>query len=145
MIIIQSLYFKILSYYLTDQLDPPEQGGIIGMKSGVICEYAHDIKLAGVYEVSYVPDTRSLNKIIEEWYKNGIDFAGIIHSHPDGKESLSIGDMNYAKLLFDCNSELDFAYFPIVCRNRIIPFKIVKIDNKLECFVEDVIIIEEID
>ena len=115
------------------------------MRTGVICEYAHDIKFTGVCELSYVPEVRYLNRIIEEWYKNGIEFAGIIHSHPAGKESLSVGDMNYAQLLFNCNPELEFAYFPIICGNRIIPFKIVKPDNKLEYVVEDVIIIEEID
>ena len=36
----KNTYLKILNSYST--LVPPEEGGILGSKDGVICEYEHD-------------------------------------------------------------------------------------------------------
>lgn len=93
---------------------PPEQGGILGMKDGVICEYIHDNSIPEMDKAIYVPDTAFLNGCIERWSKDGIDFCGIIHSHPKGQKELSSGDLEYIEKLYRNNPHLKTMYFPLM-------------------------------
>ena len=92
---------------------PIESGGIIGEKDGVICEYFFD-KKAKQNQEKYVPSLNLLNKIIERWHENGINFIGIVHSHPNNYKRPSLNDEKYAQKLMKCNPHLSRLIFPIV-------------------------------
>jgi hypothetical protein len=110
--IIRRIYSKILDSY---PLPPPEQGGILGIRDGVICEYYHDCSGNTTDQAVYEPDVETLNKILAEWEERGIQFAGMVHSHLLGQESLSSGDKEYVKVLFDALPlDMNKLYFPIV-------------------------------
>lgn len=142
MIIHKSTYNKILSHFYSLH---NEQGGIIGIRSGVVCEYEHDIQEDYIEDVSYVPNITFLNRKINEWYIKDIEFAGIVHNHPDGHDTLSFGDINYAKLLLDCNSELGSLYFPIICNNQIVAYRIEKSEHRLNVILDEVKIVDSVD
>ena len=108
----QNVYLKIMSSY---PLPPPEQGGIMGMKNGVICEYFHDNSSDEIHKAVYELDVDVLNRKIQEWSEQNIQFAGIVHSHMLGQNTLSSGDREYIKVLFNNLPEwIDELYFPIV-------------------------------
>ena len=112
MIILEKVYKKIFESF---PVPPPEQGGIIGIKNGVVCEYYHDASCDVTNSLVYVPDVLLLNKIIQDWEERQIQFAGIVHSHPIGQESLSSGDKEYIQLVFDSLPEhINKLFFPIV-------------------------------
>ena len=110
--LLQNIYLKILNSY---PIPPPEQGGIMGVKNSIICEYFHDNSKNTTDRAVYEPDINAINQRIEEWDKNGIQFVGIVHSHLLGQNTLSSGDKEYIKMLFnylpECIKEL---YFPII-------------------------------
>lgn len=110
--ITKDVYEKIQSKYV---MPPPEQGGIIGIKNGVVCEYYHDSFCGFTDKAIYEPAVDILNQKIEEWLENDIQFAGIVHSHVLGQDALSSGDINYIKVLFDNFPEwIDELYFPVI-------------------------------
>ncbi|MGN0473846.1 MAG: hypothetical protein ACI4IJ_02025 [Acutalibacteraceae bacterium] len=91
-----------------------ESGGIIGEKDGVISSYFFD-RDAKRTSNEYYPNAGLLNEIIEDWYYQGISFAGIVHSHPFGRRELSSDDIKYAKNILCHNCEITHhLYFPIV-------------------------------
>lgn len=110
--LLQNVYLKMLNSYI---IPPPEQGGIVGMKNSIVCEYYHDNSENATDRAVYEPDTNALNKKIEEWDKNGIQFAGIIHSHLLERNTLSSGDKEYIKQIFNNLPEVvNELYFPII-------------------------------
>lgn len=76
-----------------------ESGGILGCKNGEI-KYLFD---RACYENEYIPNTIFLNKILEEWQENNIDFIGIIHSHKE-RTKLSYSDIEYARQIIKHNN-----------------------------------------
>lgn len=112
MYIIKNVYDEILKSY---SLPPPEQGGILGVKNGIVCEYYHDDSVGTTENAVYVPKVAVLNKKIEEWSAEKIIFGGIIHSHLLGQSELSAGDEEYIKRLFELLSpKINLLYFPII-------------------------------
>ena len=75
--------------------EPPEIGGILGGKNGVVTCHVLDYGKTGGSPCSYTPNIAYLNRKIEEWFKDGIEFMGIFHVHFGGAESLSPGDKLY--------------------------------------------------
>lgn len=108
-------YKEILSHY-TSVL--PERGGILGKKENIIVDYIHDNTRPILNRAIYVPDTEFLNRFIEEWAEKDIEFCGFVHSHPDGQNTLSGGDMEYIKLLYEVNPQLKNTYFPLILNGR---------------------------
>lgn len=76
-------------------LKVPETGGILGSQDGEIKAFFYDVK-GSHSEKCYIPDVRSLNRQIVKWSEEGIDFAGIVHSHWEHAE-LSAQDLRYAR------------------------------------------------
>lgn len=110
--LLQNVYLKMLNSY---PIPPPEQGGIIGIKNSIVCEYYHDNSKNATDRAVYEPDINALNQRIEKWDKYGIQFAGIVHSHLLGQNTLSFGDKEYIKTLFNALPEwINELYFPIV-------------------------------
>lgn len=96
---------------------PPEIGGILGEHNNVVSHVKFDCGLmyTGKKKCGYMPDTKKLNKYIEGWQREGINFCGIFHTHFYGVETLSDGDINYIKKNMNALPEgTDCLYFPIV-------------------------------
>ena len=93
---------------------PPECGGILGQRNGIITDFCFDRKGDSL---SYSPDCEFLNAQIEKWASDGIEFAGIAHSHPFGQELLSAEDIRYIKRILQSNNREEnnrTLYFPVV-------------------------------
>lgn len=97
---------------------PPENGGIIGSKNGIICEYFHDVNSHNYDFAIYEPDIELLNSTILLWKEQGIDFQGIVHSHLPEENSLFGADKEYIEQIFETlPREINCLYFPIVLPN----------------------------
>ena len=69
---------------MTDLLErtpipPPETGGILGGQAGVITRYYADMGVSHM-PAHYMPHADILNRVIERWKAERIDFYGIFHS-----------------------------------------------------------------
>lgn len=93
---------------------PPEQGGILGIKNGVICDLVIDNSCQPTGRAIYSPDIQFLNRQIEKWADEGIEFCGIIHSHPSWQTTLSAADMEYIEEIYLNNPGLGITYFPLI-------------------------------
>lgn len=102
---------QILSAYSTV---PPEQGGILGMKNGVICEYIHDNSGLETNRAVYVPNIAFLNECIAKWADEGVEFCGMVHSHPSEQKELSSGDYEYIEKIYQLNPQLGISFFPLI-------------------------------
>ena len=78
-------------------LTVPETGGILGVRAGrVVSEFYHD-STGTTTERNYIPDIDSLNKVLRDWKRRGIEFVGFVHSHHADNKNLSNVDIKYAK------------------------------------------------
>lgn len=102
----KEVYDQILD---TIAVQPPETGGVLGRKNGIICKYFYDDN-ADINQYRYVPNVEKINTILDQWLKDDIEFAGIIHSHPEDVNELSYADIHYARKILQENSlETDFS------------------------------------
>ena len=84
------------------------------MKDGVVCAYIHDDSDPETERAVYVPNTAFLNDCIKKWADAGIEFCGVVHSHPAGQDTMSSGDLDYIKALYEVNSGLEKTFSPLV-------------------------------
>ena len=95
--------------------EPPETGGILGGSGGVVTCSVLDVGKAGGPPCSYTPDVAFLNRQIQEWFKDGIEFMGIFHVHFGGAASISAGDKMYIEQIMKAMpEEITCLYFPII-------------------------------
>lgn len=87
---------------------PIESGGIFGEKEGIVCRFYAD---GHTSPSEYRPDTALLNRVLAQWRREGIGFAGMAHSHPNGLLTLSVGDMAYAREILRANPQLSSVLF----------------------------------
>ena len=95
---------------------PAESGGMLGSSDGgkTIDAYYFDVSSANSSN-TYTPDTNALNRIIGEWNQRGIQFCGMIHSHPLGYAGPSLPDYEYAdRILTAMKLPRNLIYLPIV-------------------------------
>lgn len=93
---------------------PPEIGGVIGGKGGVIFAYEMDEGNKQERLCSYAPNVNYVNEVIRKWTKANIDFYGIFHVHFFGIQSLSFGDIAYMNQIIAAMPPLiDKLYFPL--------------------------------
>ena len=112
---------------------PPEQGGILGMKDGVISAFVLDNSEQKTESAEYSPNTQFLNRQIEKWADEEIEFCGILHSHPSGQTTLSGSDMEYIKELYHVNPWLEKTYFPLIIDGcDMIIYAVEKSNGKIE-------------
>lgn len=90
----------------------PETGGILGKKDETICAYYFDYT-ASCDSNTYKPDMVTVNRIISEWERQDIQFAGIIHSHEEMQSKLSCADIVYAQEIMTAN-DMETILFPLV-------------------------------
>jgi hypothetical protein len=136
MIIEQSIYNKILSQI---KPAPPESGGIIGEKGGIITHFLYDGGLMSRNTGCYVPDIYKLNRVLLQWRNKGIKFCGIIHSHINNQTELSGGDIKYIYQILlnmpECYTRL---YFPLVVKGKLIAYRAKHTVNGIDMIREKV-------
>lgn len=94
---------------------PPESGGILGGRNGIVTNFLADKGKMGGPQCSYTPDTDFLNQAIKRWAEQGIGFMGMFHTHFGGAETLSEGDKAYiVRIMKAMPEEINCLYFPIV-------------------------------
>lgn len=75
----------------------PEMGGILGVRDNrTVTEFYHD-NTGKTTARNYTPDIDSLNMVLRDWKRCGIEFVGFVHSHPPNKKTLSNIDIKFAK------------------------------------------------
>lgn len=94
---------------------PAECGGILGTDdTGIITSYYFDETGTGT-EDSYEPDVETINSILtNEWLPKGIQMVGIVHSHANGHDVPSCGDIHYGMRILQSLDEQEKFYLPIV-------------------------------
>ena len=93
---------------------PPESGGMLGGTGRSINRFHFD-EFAYTDSNSYVPDTRTLNRIIQSWQNEGMRFMGIVHSHDQHPRLLSTDDLAFARSILRVNgAAISRVYFFIV-------------------------------
>lgn len=122
---------------------PPEIGGILGGKSGVISTYVIDIGLDTFNNYAhYYPNINMLNKIINNWTKQGISFYGIFHTHFPGGNQLSLGDKKYIyQIMLAMPIEINKLLFPIILPSEIIWYQACRKDSQIFICRDDIKII----
>lgn len=94
-----------------------ETGGILGSKNNIICSFYFD-KNAFRYHQKYCPDIDDFNLKLAEWGRDGILFAGIAHSHPNGYIQLSYADRESIRSIVKSVPHLPQLYFPIITKSN---------------------------
>jgi hypothetical protein len=93
-----------------------EIGGILGSsKNGIITDVVADIpeNVVGC-RFDYSPNIAFLNKQIENWAENDIEFLGLFHTHFSGSKNLSEADVEYIKAIMNVSRGLvEYLYFPL--------------------------------
>lgn len=123
--------------------EPPESGGILGGSGGVVTCSVLDVGKAGGPPCSYTPNTTFLNRQIQEWFRDGIEFMGIFHVHFGGAESLSTGDIAYIEQIMNVMPEqITCLYFPIILmpEREIVVHRVSKDDGKIKIEREQIFI-----
>ncbi len=94
---------------------PPECGGILGGRDGIITELVLDTSKPEHTAAVYTPDTAFLNGQLVQWQAQGIAFLGMFHTHPKGQPALSTADQMYiAQIMAVMPASVEELYFPIV-------------------------------
>ena len=110
---------------------PPESGGILGAKDGIVTDYFADKGLPDKTGYgTYAPNTTLLNEIIGNWAKDDIDFCGLYHTHLPGGISLSDADKEYIREILIA-AKKDKLFFPILLDNQMIVYCAYWIKNRL--------------
>lgn len=92
---------------------PVEAGGIFGMRDGAVCRFLAE---GHTSSAEYRPNVSLLNAAIAEWAREGIAFAGLAHSHPNGVLRLSRGDVSYAEAIVAANPQIKELYFAVAAQ-----------------------------
>ena len=75
----------------------PEMGGILGINENRIVTEFHFDNLGVTEDHRYIPNIITLNEIICIWQSKQVEFIGFVHSHPKGRNKLSLIDIDCAK------------------------------------------------
>lgn len=94
---------------------PFESGGLLGKRDDKIVIFLFD-NTKNDKRNFYVPNISKFNEELIRWASEGIEFAGIVHSHPNGCNLLSYSDIKYIKDLANCAKDIECLYFPIVTK-----------------------------
>ncbi len=96
------------------QSHPSECGGVLGAApKEPISKFYFDVTGISTSD-SYTPDYIRINEILSEWETKGIFMVGIVHSHDNGGEFPSCGDLYYCQQILHSSSDLTEFLLPIV-------------------------------
>lgn len=93
-----------------------ETGGILGAESDdtVSCVFADLPDSTAGCRFDYFPNTVFLNKQIEAWSENNIEFVGMFHTHFSGSKNLSAADSKYIEAIMNESRGItEYLYFPV--------------------------------
>lgn len=94
---------------------PPESGGILGEKDGIVCAVCLDQANQVLTQAEYRPNVEYLNAVISGWERTGVDFAGLFHTHLSEQTSLSGSDRYYiTQIMQALPSSTEKLFFPVV-------------------------------
>lgn len=112
-VVITDLVYKRI--YTEIALHHPERGGALFGPKGLpfITHFEMDID-AETTAVSYIPSTRLINRVPNIEVEIGLQFKGIIHSHPRGVIQPSRGDADTVSSFFRLNPHFSAMALPIV-------------------------------
>lgn len=112
MLILESVNEAILSY---QPESPPETGGILGGRGGIVTDFRLDDGSPTGKLCSYTPNTVLLNETIRRWQREKIEFMGVFHTHFFGVDTLSDSDMRYVEAIMkNMPPPIEQLYFPII-------------------------------
>jgi len=123
---------------------PPETGGIIGGKNGIVTNFEFDkYDVDNSFENSYTPNVDYLNKIITRWLGEGIRFLGIFHSHVENEVSLSLPDRGYIQQIMESIPDsIERLYFPLIFpRKKMLVFVAQRDGNVVKIREEEVVLL----
>lgn len=111
---------------------PPEVGGIMGGRDGIIDKIVIDEGELPNTGIKYIPNVQLMNQYIQKWYMEKINFFGMFHTHLPQWEILSHADKKYIKKIMNyMPSEIECLYFPLVFPDYMIKsFKAVRRNGK---------------
>lgn len=110
--ILSNVYDEMKSFF---SRSPIESGGILGIKNGILCRFFAD---GSTSSEEYRPNICVLNRVIAGWWQEGIAFAGIAHSHPNGVLQLSREDLSYAETIMAANPQIAALYFAVAAQRN---------------------------
>ena len=92
-----------------------ECGGVLGAGAdGIVSEFYFDAT-GQSNPNGYAPDVNAINKmLINDWMPHSILMVGIVHSHVNGVDVPSCGDINYGIRILQALDTVDRFYLPIV-------------------------------
>ena len=122
---------------------PPESGCILGSRDGIVEWFAYDSGSLIQDAAMYIPDTKWLNGIIDQWSGEQIEFCGLAHSHPDGQDSLSGSDTEYIDAIMRAMpGSINRLFFPLVFPGKkMIAFTAFRNRDKIEILFDEIIIL----
>jgi proteasome lid subunit RPN8/RPN11 len=93
----------------------PERGGaLFGPKGRALVTHFEYDALASTSAVSYIPSTRLIDNVARVERETGLEFKGIVHSHPPGFAHPSTGDERTMASFFRLNPHIASVALPIV-------------------------------
>ncbi|MDO4154763.1 MAG: hypothetical protein Q4E21_07940 [Clostridia bacterium] len=112
---------------------PPESGGLLGGRGGVITQYIADSGLGNGYD-RYAPNVQVFNAVLAEWQKDGVQFFGLYHSHFPQGERLSDADVFYIETILRATANAaDTLYFPLVFpKEKMIAYRVALSDGQVQ-------------
>lgn len=137
--ITEQVYYSIYSFPNA----PPEIGGILGGKNGVVTDIVIDNRNAVSNKAIYIPNIDFLNSKIEKWEKQNIEFYGIFHTHFSDNTLSKDDRINIEKIMYSMPKSIIKLYFPIVIpQKEMIAYVAERKNNKINIYLEDIDIIE---
>ena len=113
----------IYDQLLSTPAPPPETGGFLGRRSGVVCPLCRDFSLQSQAFLRYTPSQARLDKAITDWRTDGIQFCGIYHTHPANQRRLSTADRQFITAFLNANPAIAEPFlFPVVVPDEEIVF-----------------------
>lgn len=107
---------------------PPEAGGILGSDDGgkTVTHFVFDAGKPLLDCAIYMPDIPFLNEVIRDFAAQGVQFCGMVHSHPSAEDTLSKDDEAYIQQIMNAMpTYVKVLYFPLVLPGiAVIPFSI---------------------
>lgn len=122
---------------------PPESGGVLGGRNGVVTQFVLDLGLTTTRDDFYIPNVEYCNDVIAMWQTIGIAFYGILHTHPENSKELSPADRAYILSVMQVMPKtIDRLYFPLVFpRVGIRAYSAVRKENNITLKTEDIILV----
>ena len=119
---------------------PPEMGGILGGKKGIVSTFVIDTGLETIDNYGhYRPNVMMLNQIINNWAKQEISFYGIFHSHFPGGDQLSLGDKKYIfQIMQAMPLQINKLYFPIILPSAVVGYQASRYGTQIRICRDDI-------